>query len=180
MSTSPENQMNDAYKKQLVKYLFQCITSEGSKIILFSIIFFRFGLLKEFLFALILLMLLRTNGGGLHFKHYISCFAVSFLVLSGSVLLGIKFPFSNLASIIILAACTILGYWGVPVVSSNRPPVNEKLIKKSKRNTVLILSVYLILVCIVSVNRYTSIGVWIVVIHICQLLLAKILRRRIN
>lgn len=178
MSTNVENQMDDAYKKQLVKYLFQCIASEGSKIILFSIIFFRFGLLKEFLVTLLLLILLRTNGGGLHFKHYISCFVVSFLVLSGSILFGIKFPFSNLTSVIILVACTILGYWGVPIVSSNRPPANEKLIKKSKRNTVLILFVYLILICIVPANQYTNIGVWIVVIHICQLLLAKILRRR--
>lgn len=178
MNTNTQGQMSAAYKKQLIKYLFQCIISEGSKILLFSVIFLKVGLIKEFCFALFLLILLRTNGGGLHFKHYISCFAVSFLVLSGSILLAIKFPFPNLASGITLVACIMLGYWCVPVVSANRPPANEVLIKKSKRNTVLVIFAYLILICIVPANRYTNIGVWIVVIHICQLLLAKILKRR--
>lgn len=178
MNANTPCHMSEAYKKELVKYLYLCIISEGSKILLFSVVFFNIGLLKEYIFALILLILLRTNGGGLHFKHYISCLIVSFFVLSSSILLGIKLPFSNLASVIILTICIILGYWSVPIVSANRPTANEKLIKKSKRNTVLILSVYLILVCIVSANRYTNIGVWIVIIHICQLLLAKILKRR--
>lgn len=170
--------MTDEYKKQLVKYLFQCIASEGSKILLFSIIFLRLRLFSEFLFAMVLLILLRTNGGGLHFKHYASCFVVSFLVMFGSIVLGIKLPFSNFISGIILMASILLGYRYVPVISANRPPATEKLIHKSKRNTTLILVAYLILICIVPMNRYLNIGVWIIVIHICQLLLAKLLRRR--
>ena len=64
------------YQKQLAKYLFQCIFSEGSKILIFSILFFTWGLFPEFLTALILLILLRTNGGGIHCKHFIKLFHV--------------------------------------------------------------------------------------------------------
>lgn len=173
-----DTNFSEEYKKQLIKYLFQCIISEGSKILLFSIIFLRFGLLKEFLCSLILLTFLRTNGGGLHFKHYTSCLVVSFLVFLTSIVLGIKVSFSNPLAAILVLGCIRLGYWCVPVVSANRPPASEKLIKKSKRNTVLILLAFLILICIVPTNRYINIGVWIVVIHIGQLVLAKLLRRR--
>lgn len=170
--------MTDEYKKQLVKYLLQCIVSEGSKILLFSLISLRLHLFSEFAFAMVLLILLRTNGGGLHFKHYISCLIVSFLVMFGSIVLGITFPFSNLISGIILIISIVVGYKLVPVVSANHPPATEKLIQKSKRNTTLILIAYLILICIVPTNRYTNIGVWIIIIHICQLLLAKLPKRR--
>ncbi len=170
--------MSDEYKKQLVKYFFQCILSEASKILLFSIIFIRLHLFKEFLFALVLLIFLRTNGGGLHFKHYCSCFIVSFFVLFGSIVLALKLPFTNLTAGITLLICIILGYLYVPIVSSNRPPASEQLIKKSKRSTTLILSVYFLLICIVPINQYLSTGVWIIIIHICQLLLAKFLKRR--
>lgn len=170
--------MSAEYKKQLIKYLFLCALSEGSKILLFTMIFLRFHLLNEFLFALILLILLRTNGGGLHFKHYTSCFVVSFLVFLGSILLGIEYPISNSISTIILLASIGLGYRCVPVTSDNRPPATAKLLHKSKRNTTVILITYMILVCMIPMNRYLSIGVWIIIIHICQLILAKKIKRR--
>ena len=169
---------SEEYKKQLVKYLFQCVISEVSKIILFGIIFFRFDFFKEYVFALILLILLRTNGGGLHFKHYVSCFLMSFFVLASSILLGKTVVLPNFAAYIILSLCILLAYKCVPVVSSNWPPASEKLIKKAKRNSTLILFIYLIMICIIPMNQYWNIGIWIIVIHICQLLVAKLQERR--
>lgn len=182
MNTNAQCQTNqnitDAYKKQLVKYLCQCIASEGSKIILFSIFFFKLQLFKEYLIALILLMLLRANGGGIHCKHYTSCFLLSFFMLSGNIILAITVSLSDFVVRIILVACMILGYLFVPVISNNRPPATQKLIQKCKRNTILIILSYLILTCIVPNNRFIYIGFWTITMHIYQLILAKFLRRR--
>lgn len=166
------------YQKKLVKYLFQCIFSEVSKICLFAIIFTRLYVFKEYVFALILLILLRTNGGGLHFKHYASCFLMSFVVFASSIFLGKTIFFPQILSCIILLGSMTVAYQCVPVVSSNRPPASDNLIKKSKRNTLIILILYFLLICIVPMNQYFNIGIWIIIIHICQLLLAKLQERR--
>lgn len=173
-----KNKINSlsSYEVKLIKYLFQCIASEGSKIILFFIFFWKMKLLPEFITALILLMLLRSNGGGIHCKHYLSCFMLSFSILYGSILLA-----SNLQMKPIFLQCTILvcafaGYQLSPVVSSNRPEASEKLIQKCKRNTLIIILLFFILLCIIPNNLYMHIGFWIIVIHILQLALAKILK----
>ena len=72
--------MTEEHKKQLVKYLFQCVFAETNKILLLSIIFLKLHLFHKFLLALLVLILPRTNGGGLHFRHYTSYFVVSFFV----------------------------------------------------------------------------------------------------
>ena len=172
--------MTHEYKKKLIKYLFLCILSEGSKIILFSLIFLRLHLFSEFLFSITLLIFLRTNGGGLHFKYYTSCLIVSFLIILGSINLGIYLPLKDLASKISLIICIFLGYRYAPVTSSNRPPANDRLIKKSKRNTVIILAIYLALICMIPLNQYFNIGTWVIIIHIFQLLLAKFTKGRKN
>lgn len=170
--------MPTEYKKLLVRYLFLCILSEGSKVLCFSIAALILEVFREFLFAMIWIILLRINGGGLHFKHYASCFLMSFLVLFGSIVLGIYLPFSKLISFIIVIISIPITYQNVPVVSSNRPPATDALIRKSKKNTVLVLTIYFILICIVPMNRYISIGVWNIMIHISQLLIAKSIERR--
>ena len=166
--------ISEEYKKQLIKYFFQCVLSETSKIILFGIIFTRFHLFKEYIFALILLILLRTNGGGLHFKHYSSCFIMSLTVLGLSILLGKTVCLSSFIICIILLTSIILAYKLVPVVSSNRPPADNKPIKKSNKNTCLIVIMYFLSMCLVPINQYLNIGIWIIVIDICHLLLAKL------
>lgn len=173
-----DTQLSETYKKKLIKYFLLCILSEGSKIILYSLFFIRINLFVEFLFALFILMFLRTNGGGLHFKHYTTCLIFSFLVFLASVFLGIHVIPNRVVAIFVLIISIPLGHWCVPVTSNNRPDASEKLIKKSKRNTLIVLSAYLISVCILPTNRYYGIIVWIVIIHIVQLLLAKILKRR--
>ena len=169
--------ISDEYKRKLIKYFFQCILSETSKIILFGIIFTRFNLFKEYIYALILLILLRTNGGGLHFKHYTSCFIVSFVVLASSIFLGKTVVLPSFITLIILLTGIVLAPKLVPVMSNNRPPATNKLYKKAKKNTFIILILYFISVCIIPMNQYINIGFWNIVIHICQLLLAKLQER---
>lgn len=166
------------YQKQLAKYLFQCIFSEGSKILIFSILFFTWGLFPEFLNALILLILLRTNGGGIHCKHYSSCFLLSFSMLFGNILLAHQLILPAPVMIALSLACMIPGYRMVPVPSANRPAVTRTVVLKSKRNTLLILLALSILICRFPDQLFIRIGFWAIILHITQLSIAVIIRKK--
>ncbi len=176
MSQTKKSAISD-YEKQLRKYYFLCFISEFSKIIIFLLVFMAAGLTKEYFAALFALMVLRNNGGGLHFKHYISCLIVSFSFLCGSILLAL---FVTPPQIIVCAGilfCIPVGYCFAPITSSNRPAATPEQIKKSKRNTSIILSLFFILCCICPPNTWLYIGFWTVILHIAQLGIAYAARR---
>lgn len=161
------------YKKELQKYYLACLWMEGSKIILFTIIFGYMNLMSEYFMALFMLMLLRTNGGGIHCKHYFTCFMVSLLVLFGSIFIPqyIQIPIICTAPLLLL--CAFLGYQLVPILSESRPEPTEKLIKRCKRRTFFIILFYCFIICFCPANIYLNIGAWTIFIHILQLLFAK-------
>lgn len=167
------------YQKRLVKYLIQCILSEGSKIIIFSFIFCWIHLFTEFVVSLFLLILLRTNGGGIHFRHYTSCFVVSFLMFLGSILGATHIPLVYPIMVIVTLLCLIAGYLLVPITSSNRPPANSTAIKKSKRWTLIITFVSFLLICTFPESLYIKIIFWTILLHITQLLAAKFLQKEV-
>lgn len=166
------------YQKKIRIYLLKCFLSEASKILIMAVIFNYFQLLNEFWAALIFLMLLRTNGGGIHCKHYISCFCLSFIVMGSSILTAKYIPIPTIAALLILIVCAFAGYMSAPIVSDNRPAPSDKLIIRSKRITFVLILMIAILRCICPSNPYVDIGVWTAIIHISQLLLAKFLQRR--
>ena len=70
------------YEIRLVRYSLLAIFSELSK---FLILFFIFSMLKRelaFVTAVIVLLILRSNMGGIHFKHYLSCLFFTFMFFS--------------------------------------------------------------------------------------------------
>lgn len=166
------------YKRAVKKYILQCVLMEGSKIIIFFVLFYWLNLTSEFLMALFMLMLVRCNGGGLHCKHYVSCLFLSLFIMAGCIYLGLTLPISPYIAPVILVICGILGYLMVPIVSANRPAPDEKLIRSSKIRTISIIFLYNILICICPYSHYFNIGTWTIIVHILQLLLAKYLQRR--
>lgn len=173
-----DEELQSQYKAAIKKYMLQCLLMEGSKIILFFIMFAYFGMTVQYIIALLVLMMVRCNGGGLHCAHYISCFLLSLFVLSVCIFCGMFFPLNKLLSLIVLFFCGILGVLCVPIVSHNRPIPDERLIKQSKKRTAIIILIYIILICICPYSQYLNIGTWTIIIHILQLLLAKFLQRR--
>lgn len=165
------------YERELKKYAALCLLSEGSKILVFALIFGYYGLLWEYAAALFVMITLRCNSGGLHCKHYISCLLVSFAVLAGAVMGGVHCPVPTPYSAVILLACAIAGYRLAPVVSRNRPAPDEALITRSRKNTLCFILAYCILICICPYNTYLNICTWTVMIHITQLTLAFLQRR---
>ncbi|MBP3621225.1 MAG: accessory gene regulator B family protein, partial [Lachnospiraceae bacterium] len=74
------------YQKKMMIFFFKCIGSELSKTAIFFVIFSLMGLASEFWAALFFMMLYRTSSGGLHCKSYLSCLALSFLILFSGVM----------------------------------------------------------------------------------------------
>lgn len=165
------------YKEAIKKYLLQCLLMEGSKIILFFIIFACFDLLFQYMSALLVLMLVRCNGGGLHCRHYTTCLLLSLIVLCSCIFCGIYIPLDKFIAVPVLLICCILGYICVPIVSANRPSPGEKLIEQSKIRTARIILFYCFLICICPYSQYFNIGTWTIIIHILQLLFAKLIQR---
>lgn len=162
------------HTKELNEYYLKCFLSEFSKLCIFLIIFIFLGLTKEYFLALLYLMILRNNGGGLHCKHYTSCLVVSFAFLYISIFLAQHIIPAKPIACINIFFCMLLGYFLVPVTSSNRPPATHKQIIACKRNTVFIIFVFFITICICPYNTYILIGYWTIILHILQLIIAHI------
>lgn len=167
---------NPAYEKKLLNYFGQCILSEGSKVLIFSLLFLKLELFPEFLAALLLLMVLRMNGGGIHCKHYWSCFLLSLVVLAGSIFLAGKTSVPAVCMQFAALSYVPIGAFLVPAVSVHRPKPSKALIERCKRNTIVILSIYFLVLCFAQINFYLQIGFWIITFHIVQLFAAKILK----
>ena len=140
--------------------------------IIFLIIFMVLHLTKEYIVALFFLMLLRNNGGGLHCNHYITCLMVSFVFLCGSIFLA-KYvtPTQNIIYLSVLI-CALISYHLVPITSANRPSATSDQVARSKRNTIIIIALFFMLICICPYNLYLSIGYWTIMLHIFQLIIA--------
>ena len=173
MKTKNKRELTERERK-LNEYYWKCFLSEFSKICIFLVIFILLGLTKEYLFALLYLMILRNNGGGLHCKHYTSCLLVSFTFLYSSIMLAMHITPAKLVACTSIFLCGLLGYFLVPVTSSNRPAATTEQITKCKRNTVIIILIFFILICFCFYNTYILIGYWTVILHILQLIIAHI------
>lgn len=159
-------------EKKLNEYYWKCFLSEFSKICIFFVIFLLLGLTKEYFFALLYLMVLRSNGGGLHCKHYISCLLVSFTFLYSSILLAIHVTPARTFACISILLCTFGGYFLVPVTSDNRPAATPEQIAKCRHNTLIIMLLFFVLICLCHYNTYILIGYWTIILHILQLIIA--------
>lgn len=166
-----------AYEKKLLVFFLKCIGSELSKIIIFSIIYYLLGLSLEFLAALFFLMLYRTSSGGLHCHSYLSCLCVSFIILSSGIALGVYVHLPIAIVVVTTPVMAVFGYLLSPVQAKTRPPLEERLVLRAKRRTFFSIMFYLVLLFVFSLNLYTNIGFWLLVLHIVQLYIAKMLRR---
>ena len=161
-----------AYQRELQIYMIKAIFYEVSKIIIFLLVFMQLNLTKEYFVALVALMLLRNHGGGLHFKHYISCLLVSFLFLYASIQFAYLWQPNRIIMVCCTLICALAGYLLVPITSSNRPPATEQQKKHSKRHTFVLILAFSFVICICPLNLYLYIGFWTVILHIFQLIIA--------
>ena len=165
------------YQKKMMIFFFKCIGSELSKTAIFFFIFSLMGLASEFWSALFFMMLYRTSSGGLHCKSYLSCLALSFLILFSGVMLGIYVPVSLLIIVPATLIMAVIAYYLSPVQAPTRPPLEERLVKRAKKRTFISIMIFLVLALIFPKSVYIGIGFWLLVLHDVQLYIANIIRR---
>lgn len=163
---------------KLIQYGLSAIVMELSKFIIMMLFFLLIGKPLEYLFGTFILLLLRTQTGGLHFTSYTACLFFSAATLYfGCVFLPDTFQTSNTTMLTLLLGCIIITYFTGPVVSKTRPIPNAAQAKKGKIQAFKIIFFYFIAVFLFSENHLISIGFWIIVLQTVQLLIAYFLRK---
>ena len=173
MSSNLYKNASPAYKKRLRKYYLLVLLSEGSKILAFFLFFAMIGMAKEFWICLLFMLPLRTTGGGLHVKTYTGCFLVSFTVISLNLFLSCLWYPGRWIKALTLLLCMVTAFRLVPITSDKRPPATPDQVRHSKQNTVIILTICLILMCALPGNPYINIGYWTIIINTAQLVIAR-------
>lgn len=161
-----------------IRYTVTSLLSEFSKILIMGVFFYYIDHLGEYLLAAFVLCMLRTCTGGLHFKHYLSCFMVSFLIMFMGVYLLPHIYVNRIMQLIILLLCIICNYYCSPIVSSYRPIPDGVAVRKSKWQSFTIIFIFTLVMYIIPMNPYTYAGFWIIILQSLQLIVAKILKRR--
>ena len=168
------------YEIAQIQFFTNSILSEISKILIIGGFFLIIDMFDMFIPATLTLCCLRTCTGGLHFKHYLSCLAVSFAIFFIDITILNKFVLIKPVQLLLLIICAIINYLCAPIVSVFRPIPNGVRILRSKRQATTIISFYFVLVFILPTTSYLNVGFWMILLQSIELLVAKFIVRRNN
>lgn len=168
------------FQIEQIKYTVLSILSELSKLIIMGFYFAFTQSFLQYLVAITVLLFLRTCTGGLHFKHYFSCLAISFALLYLGIIWLPNITIARPVYFALLLLCVILNYLYAPIVSSYRPIPDGIRIKKSKRQSFYIITIYALIMFIVPNNLYIVTGFWIIMLQTIQLVVAKISKKEVH
>ena len=156
-----------------LNYLWKMFISEFSKLLIMGIIFRN--ILGIYIFAVVVMLLLRFSTGGLHCHTYLSCFLVSFTYIFLALAVLPVIPVNKLLQMILLFACILCNYYIGPVTSKFRRPPSEKMIKRVRGQAFVIIFFYLTFTYITPENPYITAGFWVIILHTMQLVAAKLI-----
>ncbi len=165
-----------AYEKAVMKFFLFGTLSEISKSIIFYILFYAFGLHREFIASLIFLMAFRIFSGGIHFRKYIHCLLFSFGVFAVNIVLGKYIIIPKFLGVILSLICIAPIYGLTPVQAKTRPKATQKIITNAKRKELIVIMAFVIIYLANNTNVYMNIGLWMLIIHAIQLGVAYIRR----
>ncbi len=163
------------YQIAQLAYLAKTLVSEFSKLLIMGIIFH--SMLGIYVFAVTVMLLLRTATGGLHCKKYVSCFLVSFSYMFLSLIVLPCIPVNKVFQLIFLFICMLGNYYIGPVTSAVHAPLREHLVKRVRLQAFLIVFFYLAITYIIPENPYTIAGFWVIILHTLQLAAARMIKK---
>ncbi|MDO4302409.1 MAG: accessory gene regulator B family protein [Bacillota bacterium] len=157
--------------KQL-NYVWKTFSSEFSKLLIMGIIFHQ--KLGVYLFAVIIMMLLRSATGGLHCRKFLFCFIVSlsYMILALSILPRI--PVEKPIQMMLLFLCILANYYIGPVTSEVHRPLSGETQSKVRLQAFIVIFFYLIITYIVPESLYITTGFWVIILHTAQLIAARL------
>lgn len=161
-----------SYQIAQIIFLFKTIGSELSKIIIMGILFHDHIL--HYLFALFVMLFLRSTTGGLHFYTYLGCLLTSTLYLGISLYVLPNIVLPVYIQLILLLLCILLCNYVGPITSKYRPKECLKHFTKFKKIITVFIFIYALILYIIPENTYITAGFWVIILHSLQLLLAKI------
>ncbi len=163
------------YQIAQIIFLFKTMASEMSKIIIMAILFHNH--LTLYIFALFIMVFLRSSTGGLHFYTYAGCLLTStfYLWLTIYILPCITLPkYVQLAALLIcILVCNQVG----PILSKYRPEVCREHFPQCKKFITQFIFFYALILYIIPENKYIYVGFWVVILHTLQLVVAKIRKK---
>ena len=176
MDTVKEHLKNtfSSYELELLKYFYLCIFYDGSKFLILLIFFSFFHLGREFCMEILFLLSLRNFFGGLHFKHYTSCFAFTFAFSSAGILLSHWIVMNNNCQIGLLSMIILVSIVLKPITSAGRPPLSPKQECTFHRCGMTVLLIYFALFLTFQTFPYRNLCFWVIVLQTLQLLSARL------
>jgi accessory gene regulator B len=161
-----------------IKYVTDVIITEMSKIFIMLLFFLVMGMTKEYIGAIVILLLIRTNSGGLHFRSYFLCTFVSFVVLVLSVLiLPSWISISKVACVADMFICLVVSLFISPVRSVYRDEASKEMIKKCHEKVFVYIFVFMVVLYIFPLNSITVAMFWTVNLQMIQLIIANIINK---
>ncbi|MCR5837004.1 MAG: accessory gene regulator B family protein [Lachnospiraceae bacterium] len=164
------------YRK--IKYVGDVIFLEMSKIIILLLFFSIVGKTKEYIGAIIILLFIRTNSGGLHFRSYFLCTLVSLGVLVLSIIiLPACVTIGKVVEITDMFICLVISLFISPVRSVYRDEASKEMIKKCHEKVFVYILAFMVVLYIFPLNSVTEAMFWTVNLQMIQLIIANMLRR---
>lgn len=173
-----EDMHDTSYEMKLLKYYTICLFYEISKFLIMLYFFTYLHLSIEYLVAIFTLCLLRHNIGGIHFKHYWSCFGFSLFFIMGIIVCSKLCIINNFIQNITSILCLILTFYIGPIQSEVRPPLDKKHFIRYRNTACIILFLFIILFLCMKSFTYRNLIYWVIVFQTLQLIAAKIIIER--
>ncbi len=168
-----QNEQLSEKQKKLAIYHLKCWLYDGSKFLIFLIFFYLIQRLDMYLYAFLILLPLRLNTGGLHFKHYWSCllFSFGYMLIVTIPLADIRLPYD--ISILLLFVCIVINGAIGPVCSASRPALPQHEIKKCRQKGALLTGYDTLLTLLFWNTHLAPVGFWTIVLHSMQLIIGN-------
>ena len=131
------------YQIKVMDYCIKTCLSEISKFIFMGIFFSCFSAFHYYLYATLILWILRFCSGGLHCKTYIGCLLFSLTYLILCILLLPRFILSTFWPLVLLLMCIVAAYFIAPVPSIYRQHITP-IRRKQYRTYLIIFYLYIL------------------------------------
>lgn len=167
----------DDQQLEIVEYGLRCLIGEVTKITILLSVFWMVDLLKEFLFAIVPLILLRTFIGGTHRETEKGCLIQSFVMFTTILFCGKNIYIYFLISCGLYIFFAIGTFMWTPVFSEKRVKYTKQQCKRFRLRAVLVLML-LFLVAHFFPIYYGNFITWAVIIQFSDTFVARKLTER--
>lgn len=125
-----------------IVYGLELIFNSLTKILIIITSGYILGVYPYIVFALFAFSILRLQAGGYHSKSSNGCLIAMLSIIYSSIVIGKNIIIPNTVKILILILCNFIIYIAAPAFTENNPIHNCSIIKKKKRNSLLIINLY--------------------------------------